>query len=1385
MRLSNWLCSVSFILIAGSYASAQVPTLVQHASGSSTLGQQLTSYTLPLANQSLPGNALILAVCWGDTSSTVTVSDNRGNVWTAGPVTHDPANMQSARLFFVLNAAAGTQSITAHFSGAPTFISAVASEFYNVAGAGAMDGGSGNFASSGATSYSAGSFTAASPGDLIWHYAMCDHVCGTNTYTPGTGFTLLSADNQDHGIVQYEVQPAAGTANPKISSANATGFVSVAIALKAATQGTQARSGILARSVEHINTQNETASSVTYQFPSAGNLIVVVFVTGGNGARKIQSISDTNGNTWLQAGTGIANDSEAQIFYAANARTSQTLKLTINLAGTNSAGYGDTFMTYDVTGAAASPFDTSAAVAGNNSSGNITGVSITPSTANGLVLTAIGVAADTVVSVTSSPSGALFSATIAGGETVPAHDDENNGWAGYYNSTTNQVTFTWTHDVSQLAGTLAWASIAAAFKADLAGPPDTTPPSAPANLMATAISGTQINLSWTASTDNVGVTGYTVERCLGAGCSAFVQIAAQRGTTFSDTGLVPSTSYSYVVSARDAAGNVSASSNVASATTQASSVPAGIKLVQYNGEDAGITASSSLPFSSANTAGNLIAVAIRGGTSGQVFTVTDSRGNIYQQAVSINQTTDHTLAIFYSQNVAGGSNTVSVSESIAGQTLRFSIMEYSGVATSNALDVTAGQQGASVSPRTVTTATSASDELLLGFISTADPQTFTAGNGYTIRGFVPAEPNTKLIAEDRIQPAAGVASATATISSADNWAAVMATFKPVVSGGGSGSITVAISPGRGGVTTGQTLGLTANVTNDLASAGVTWTATVGTLTGQTPTNATFSSTVAGSFLVTATSKADGTKSASMTIGVTDLAGVLTYRNSLSRDGANTREFALTPSNVTTATFGKLFSCPVDGEVYAQPLWVANLAIGGGTHNTVFVATENDSVYAFDADVSPCHQYWRKSFLSPGVTPVPPSDTGETGDINKKIGITSTPVIDPTSKTLYVLAKTKEGTGNYHQRLHALSLVDGSEKFDGPVDITAAITVPGSGDTGDTSAGCSSTPGNVPFCPLREGQRPGLALANGNVYVAWASHGDVQPYHGWIMSFNAATLALTHVFNDSPNGREGGIWMSGGAPAFDSAGYLFAITGNGDFNSASNDFGDSFLKLNSTLSLLDWFTPFNEGTLDAMDQDLGSGGAVVLVDLAAPAPHQHLLIGGGKGAGLNGELYVLDRDNLGHFNSGGDQVVQEFALGNEIFSTGAFWQSTLYVAAVNQPLRAFALNTSTSQFNTAATSQSSATFGFPGATPSVSASGTTNGIVWALNTNANGTPNGGGSGPAILRAFDATNLGTELWNSTQGSGNAAGNAVKFCVPTVGNGKVYIGTQTELTVYGLLP
>ncbi|HLY73618.1 MAG TPA: hypothetical protein VKU80_05825, partial [Planctomycetota bacterium] len=461
---------------------------------------------------------------------------------------------------------------------------------------------------------------------------------------------------------------------------------------------------------------------------------------------------------------------------------------------------------------------------------------------------------------------------------------------------------------------------------------------------------------------------------------------------------------------------------------------------------------------------------------------------------------------------------------------------------------------------------------------------------------------------------------------------------------------------------------------------------------------------------------------------------------------------------------------------------------------VFVATQHDSVYAVDADLGV--QVWTVSFLSTNVTTVPYTDVGSS-DITPEIGITSTPVIDPAAQILYVLAKTKEGPGpayTYVQRLHALDLATGAEMLGGPVVIQASV--PG---TGDGSVG-----GVVSFDPLRNGQRSALLLLGGTLYIAWASHGDTPIYHGWVMGYDAHTLSQVSVWCASPNNPTAGstpgqaaIWMDGGGLATDGT-FLYFSTGNGYFDanslSASNtEYGDSFVKLSTaggSLVVADYFTPFNQASLSSGDLDLGSGGVVLLPDQGGA--HPHLMLGGGKQA----LIYLIDRDNLGQFNASTDQVVQTVdlaALGITytpispstgtapgIFSTPAYFNGTIYYkpaapdVSVNcaSPLLAFPVSgglLSTSPI------QSSPTWGWPGSTPSISANGVANGIVWALDV-------GPALTNAVLHAFKASDL-TELYNSTQNAGDALGKGVKFTVPTVANGKVYVGTAATLAIYGL--
>lgn len=500
------------------------------------------------------------------------------------------------------------------------------------------------------------------------------------------------------------------------------------------------------------------------------------------------------------------------------------------------------------------------------------------------------------------------------------------------------------------------------------------------------------------------------------------------------------------------------------------------------------------------------------------------------------------------------------------------------------------------------------------------------------------------------------------------------------------------------------------------------------------------------------------------------ADVLTYHNDVARTGQNLSETNLTPANVSMNNFGLLFFQPVDGQIYGQPLYVSNVTITNkGAHNAVFVVTEHDSVYALDADSdlgSNSSPLWRVSFINPaaGITTVPYQDVNST-DLTPEIGITSTPVIDATSKTIYIEAKTKEVSGstvNYVHRLHALDLGSGVEKFGGPIIVHPVVNGTGAGNDGA---------GHVPFNPLRQLNRPGLLLENGVVYLAFASHGDNGPYHGWVVGYNASTLQPQGVFNTTPNGSEAGIWESGDGPAADTYGNIYTFTGNGTFDSTTNsDYGDSFLKLTpdgTNVILTDYFTPFNEAALADGDLDLGSGGLVVLPDAVGNSAHPFLLLGAGK----QGVLYLLDRANLGHFNgSNNNQIVQMMTLAS-CFSTPAYFNGMLYYIGNGGTPQAYAFTNGWLATNPFTVNTN--IFGYPGASPSISANGTSNAILWAIQR----------SGNAILHAYNATNLADELYNSQQTPCDQLGTAVKFSVPTVANGKVYVGTAAALSVFGM--
>lgn len=489
------------------------------------------------------------------------------------------------------------------------------------------------------------------------------------------------------------------------------------------------------------------------------------------------------------------------------------------------------------------------------------------------------------------------------------------------------------------------------------------------------------------------------------------------------------------------------------------------------------------------------------------------------------------------------------------------------------------------------------------------------------------------------------------------------------------------------------------------------------------------------------------------------AAVTTWRNDLARTGQNLNETTLTPANVNASKFGKKFTYSVDGYVFAQPLVVPGVSIGGGTHNIVYVATQHDSVYAFDADGGRTSAYWKKSFIDTanGITTVPGSDVSATNEW----GVTATPVIDRASNTIYVLARTKNTNNKtYAQHLHALDLSTGAEKFGGPVEIQACIS----------GSGAGTSNGQVCFNPLRENSRVALTLLNGVVYLAWASLDDVAPYHGWVLGYSASSLQRVAMFNATPNGSAAGIWMGGGGMSSDGSN-LFAVTGNGTYNPGNDNYGDSFLKLATSggnLVISDYFTPFDQSNLNSHDLDLGSTAPLLLTN--STSTHTKELLAAGK----NGHAYLVDADNMGKFQSGSNsQIVQELTFPAGVYTTPAYWNGRVYFIGNTDVVKQF--NYSNGMLSASPTAKGSHTYGYPGANPTISASGNSNGILWAVEKS---------SGNAVLHAYDATNVAKELYSSaTNASRDSAGAAVKFVVPTVANGKVYVGTTSKLVVYGL--
>lgn len=593
---------------------------------------------------------------------------------------------------------------------------------------------------------------------------------------------------------------------------------------------------------------------------------------------------------------------------------------------------------------------------------------------------------------------------------------------------------------------------------------------------------------------------------------------------------------------------------------------------------------------------------------------------------------------------------------------------------------------------------------------------------------------------------------------------------------------ITTQPSNVTVTVGETATFTV-VANGTAPLSYQWTqagAKVGTNSASYTTPVTKLTDNGAAIQVTVSNSVGSTPSNTVTLSVIapppSSVNVLTYHNDIGRTGQNLNETILTTSSVNSNSFGKKSFLSTDGLVDAEPLYVSNLKIGGTTHNVVFVATEHDSVYAFDADTFT--QLWKVSMLGSGETTSDP--VGGCGQVQPEIGVTSTPVIDVNAGPngiIYLVAMSRNQSTNpvtYIQRLHALDLTTGADIAGSPVTIQASFPGKGAGSNGT----------NVIFNPRQYKERASLLLLNGVIYTGWASHCDAGPYTGWIIGYNQSSLAQTSVLDITPNGGDGAIWMAGAGLAADSSGFIYFLAANGTFDDTLNssgfpengDYGNAFVKLSTTgnnLAVADYFTMHNTDAESNADQDLGSGGAMVLPDQKDNAQNTwHLAVGAGK----DSNMYVVNRDMMGKFNTSNDSAIyQELdgSLPGGIWSMPAYFNGTVYYGSVNASLQAFPITNA--KLATTASSKSSASFGYPGTTPSISANGTSNGIVWAIQN----------GGTAVLHAYDATNLATELYNSSQaanGRDNFSGN--KYITPMIANGKVYVGTPTGVIVFGML-
>ncbi len=1490
-------------------------TLVQHTSKDAGI---VASSSLAFASNNTGGNWIGVLIRAGKSGQVLTVSDTRGNTYRQAVQfnqTLDAPNGETFAIYYAENIAGGANTVTVSESIPNNTLRLAILEYSGVATANSLDV---TAAAQGAgTTLNSGNATTTANGDLVLGEVV---TANGQTFTAASGYTIEEAvpaapntkliaedgidatagvvsvgatlsisDNGGAALAAFKAGAGGGTTGPSITSLSPTsGAVGTSVTITGTNfgatgaitfNGTPATptswsatsiivpvptgattgnvvvtaGGVISNSanftvtvpsgsgitlVQHASKNAGTTTSSSLAFTAnntAGNFIAVVVRAGI--ASQIFAISDSRGNTYRQAvQANLTVDGETIAIYYAESIS----------GGANTVTVSDTissalrFAILEYAGVAPSnSLDTTVFAQGSDTS---------PSSGN----TKTSGFGDLLIAEITSGSGTTFGAGsgFSMEEVVPAAPGST-----LLVEDGIQLSPGLASGTASIAALDNWGAALAAFQPATAGAIGphilgVSPKTAPVGSQVT-ITGTNFGATQGASTVMFNGTQAMPISWSSTSIVTHVPPGATSGTIVVTVGGAPSNGLNF---------------NVGFAPP--------IAFVQVNSSisiDAPLPSSlnfASVPFKGAQTTGNLnVVVAGWHDSTANISSVTDTAGNVYTLAVGPTILSGAlSQAIYYAKDILSSppnTNIVTVTFDRLARSPDIRIAEYAGLDPSNPLDVAVAGQGNGTTSNSNSVSTTSANDLLVGanVVSTAST---AAGTGFANR-VVTAYGG---ILEDRIVAVTGSYNATATLSPSGSWIMQLAAFKaptaappPItvsvsptaattatgygaqslaatllndvqhlgvtwtLSGSGcsgstcgllsnitptvvtygapsnvpspatvtltatsvadptkavsatitvtQGTLNVALSPKRAAVTLSQVQQFTAVVTNDPANAGVIW--SVDGNNGGSASSGTISSTglftpgtQAGVHTVTATSASNASVNVSATIAVTDLQGVFIYHYDSQSTGQNTQEYALTPSNVNSSTFGLLFTCPVDGFMFASPLYVSNMAFGSQKRNVVFIATEHDSVYAFDADSPSCIQLWKTSFLSSGVTPVAPADTGDGVSLVVEFGITSTPVIDPTTNTIYVVANTKEIVGAgcsatspcYFYRLHALDLTTGAEKLGGPVLITAPN-----------------------FNPLFQMQRPALLLNNGSIYVGFGAHADLNTWQGWLIGFNAATLAKTFAWSSTaPTGGnfQGGIWHSGNPPVADASGNLYVVTGNGVWDGTQN-YSDSVVKLSSTGSVLDYFTPFDQQTLNVNDIDLGASGAIVLPNSVGSLAHPNLLIATGK----IGLIYLLDQTNLGKFHSGSNQDVQEVNVafnttnsGNGFFGQPAYWNGNLYAVTVGNSLQQYPI--SNGVITTPASSVANKIYPYRGATPSVSSTGATNGIVWVEDIAAYDS-----NGPTVLDAYDASHVATMLYSSPVSGPGASGNASKFTVPTVANGKVYVSGSNCFSVFGLLP